>query len=553
MSKKTNNSDTYDYVIVGSGFGGSVSALRLSEKGYKVLVIEKGRWYKNEDDFPKTSWDLRKYLWLPSLGWKGLMKISQFAHVGILSGIGVGGGSLVYASTLPIPNDKFYNSGSWKNLANWKEELTPYYDLAYKMLGAKKVDYEGEADKVWKTLVKDLGKEAKYERTKVGVFMGEPGTEVDDPYFDGEGPRRKGCIYCASCSIGCRHNAKNSLDKNYLYLAQNLGCEIMADSLVTAVNPLDKNGASGYEITYRNTYSRIGKRKKVRANGVIFSGGVLGTVELLLEMKHKNILPKLSKRLGMFIRTNSESLLTVTNLNGTKSFTDGVQIGSIIHTDENTHIEPNTLGTGNGFARIITFPILAFGKNLPIRIWQHFIEFAKAPIDFFKAFLVNDFGRHTIVLLFMQTLEGTMSFKKKTFGRGMKSVLGKGEKPKAFIPFAKEIAHKIEHIIDGKAGQQVLQTVFGSASTAHILGGCCMGETSDEGVIDRDNKVFGYHNMYVFDGSMISSNPGVNPSLSITAIAEHGMSKIPFKKDSIEQKMTGSNDLSNEKFSRHIN
>ncbi len=537
MPNDSKNTETYDYVIIGSGFGGSVSALRLSEKGYKVLVIEKGRWYKKEEDFPKTSWDLKKYLWLPILGWKGLMKISQFAHVGILSGVGVGGGSLVYANTLPIPNDKFYHSGNWKDLANWKEELAPYYDLAYKMLGAKKVEYEGEVDKVWKTLSKDLGKEAEYERTKVGVFMGEPGIEVDDPYFNGEGPKRKGCIYCASCSIGCRHNAKNSLDKNYLYLAQKLGCEIIADSLVTEVSPLDKNGISGYKISYRNTYSRFAKKKKVIAKGVIFSGGVLGTVELLLEMKHQNKLPNLSNRLGEFIRTNSESLLTITNINGGRSFTDGVQIGSIIHTDENTHIEPNNIGSGNGFARVITFPILAFGKNLPIRVWQHFIEFAKAPVAFFKAFFVNDFGRHTIVLLFMQTLEGTMSFKKKTLGRGMKSVLDKGEKPKAFIPFAKEIAHKIERIIDGKAGQQILQTVFGSASTAHILGGCCMGATADQGVIDRDNKVFGYHNMYVFDGSMISSNPGVNPSLSITAIAEYGISKVPYKKDIQKQKL----------------
>ena len=496
---------------------------------HRLLVIEKGRWYKEEKDFPKSSWDLKKYLWMPKLGWKGLMKITQFQHVGILSGVGVGGGSLVYANTLPIPKDKFYQSGNWAGLANWKETLAPFYDLAYKMLGAEKVKYEGEADRVWKSLAEELGKEDQYERTKIGVFIGKPGVEVEDPYFDGKGPRRKGCIYCANCSIGCKHDAKNSLDKNYLYLAQQLGCEILANSKVTNISPLSADGSAGYEVTFKNTYSWLGKKQKVRTKGIVLSGGVLGTVALLLEMKDKKYLPNLSDRLGEFIRTNSESLLTITNTDRKKDFVKGVQIGSIIHIDEDTHIEPNNLGKGNGFSRVITLPILAFGKNLPIRIWQHFVEFFKAPLEFFRAFFINDFGRHTIVLLFMQTMEGTITFKRRRLGPGMKSVLNDGEQPKAFIPLAKEIAHSLERIIGGKAGQQVLQTVFGSASTAHILGGCCMGATKEEGVIDKENKVFGYEDMYVIDGSMISSNPGVNPSLSITAIAEHAMSKVPHK------------------------
>jgi cholesterol oxidase len=520
----------YDYIIIGSGFGGSVSALRLSEKGYKVLVIEKGRWYHEAKDFPKSSWNFKKYLWAPKIGFKGLFKITQFQHVGILSGVGVGGGSLVYANTLPIPKEKFYKTGNWKALADWEKELAPYYQLAYKMLGAAKVKYEGEVDKVWKVLAKDIGREKHLDRTKVGVFMGKAGVEVEDPYFDGKGPRRSGCIYCAECTIGCRHNAKNSLDKNYLYLAQQLGCEIMANSKVIDVKPLSSDGKDGYELTYTNPYAWFGKKKKIRSKGVIFSGGVLGTVKLLLEMKHKKRLPKLSDKLGDFVRTNSESLLGITNIDKSRDYSRGVAIGSIIHNDEHTHIEPTNFGAGNGFPRMITLPVLAFGKNFPIRLAQTFWGIVKAPISFFKALTVRDYGRRSFVLLFMQTMDGTISFKRGWFG-GMRSAIKHGQKPKGFIPEAKEIAARLEKITNGKAGQQISQTVLGAASTAHILGGCCMGKTIEEGVIDKNNKVFGYKNMYVVDGSMISSNPGVNPSLSITAIAERAMDLLPFREE----------------------
>lgn len=520
----------YDYVIIGSGFGGSVSALRLSEKGYKVLVIEKGRWYSKQEDFPKTSWDLKKYLWAPKIGLKGLFKITQFKHVGILSGVGVGGGSLVYANTLPIPKDKFYTTGNWKNLNDWKTKLAPYYQLAYKMLGAAKVEYEGEVDKVWKELAKEIDREEHLDRTKVSVFLGKPGVEVKDPYFDGKGPSRTGCIYCAKCTIGCKYNAKNTLDKNYLYLAQQLGCEIIADSKVVDVNPLSNNGENGYEITFKNPHKTFAKKKVVKTKGVIFSGGVLGSVELLLDMKHKNRLPNLSDKLGDFVRTNSESLLSITNIDKTKDFSKGVAIGSIIHTDEKTHIEPTNLGAGNGFTRLITIPVLAFGKNFLIRFFQVLWGILKSPIKFLKTITIKDYGKQTFVLLFMQTMEESISLKRSFFG-GMKSAISNGNKPQGFIPYAKEIAEKLEKITNGKAGQQVTQTILGGASTAHILGGCCMGETKNEGVVDKNNKVFGYDNMYVIDGSMISSNPGVNPSLSITAIAEHAMAQIPSKEN----------------------
>lgn len=518
----------YDYIIIGSGFGGSVSALRLSEKGYKVLVIEKGRWYNEKKDFPKTSWNLKKYLWAPKIGLKGLFKLTQFQHVGILSGVGVGGGSLVYANTLPIPKEKFYNTGNWAGLADWKTELAPYYQLAYKMLGADKVKFEGEVDKVWKELAKDLGREEHLDRTKVAVYMGQPGKEVEDPYFDGKGPTRTGCIYCAQCTIGCRHNAKNTLDKNYLYLAQQLGCEIMANSKVVDVKPLSSDGEEGYELTYISPYAWFGKKKKIKAKGVIFSGGVLGTVDLLLDMKYKNRLPNLSNKLGDFVRTNSESLLSITNTDKTKDFSKGVAIGSIIHTDEKTHIEPTNFGAGNGFTRMITIPMLAFGKNFPVRLAQTLWGIIKAPVSFFKALTIKDYGRRSFVLLFMQTMDGSISLKRSLLG-GMRTAIKNGNKPEGFIPYAKEIAHKLEKLTNGQAGQQITQTVLGGASTAHILGGCCMGKTADDGVVDKNNKVFGYKNMFVIDGSMVSSNPGVNPSLSITAIAERAMANVPVK------------------------
>ena len=516
--------DHYDFVIIGSGFGGSVSALRLSEKGYKVLVIEKGKWFKPED-FPESNWHLKKWLWLPSLKFRGLFKITFFRHVGVLSGVGVGGGSLVYANTLPIPQKEFFETGTWAGLSDWENELKPFYSTAYRMLGATKNPYISNSDKVMQQLAKEIGKEDQYRETNVAVYFGEPGVTVDDPYFGGEGPTRTGCIQCGACMLGCKHNAKNTLDKNYLWFAQKKGAEIIANSLVTDVRPQGEHGENGYEIEYKESATLFSKKNKVRATSVIFSGGVLGTVNLLLKLK-KTSLPKLSARVGYGIRTNSESLIGVTSFDKDKSYSDGVAIGSIIHTDENSHLEPVKYPDGNGAWRPMMAPMVA-GDHFFTRIFNAIKDVVLNPIKNFKVYTVDDWSKRSIILLFMQTLDSTLRFTKSAWG--MSSKLDVGKAPTTNIPEARHLARKVETIINGRAMVLSTETLFGITTTAHILGGACMGDSIHTGVIDKDNKVFGYQNMYVCDGSMISANPGVNPSLSITAISERAISKIPQK------------------------
>jgi len=263
--------EEYDYVIIGSGFGGSVSALRLSEKGYKVLVIEKGKWYKNKD-FPKSNWNLKKWLWLPFLRWFGIMKMSFFKHVVVISGTGVGGGSLVYANTLPVPKKAFFTTGSWGRLADWQTELAPFYKTALHMLGAQKNPTLFDGDKALKELATNMNIKDNFETTDVAVFFGKPNVTVPDPYFGGKGPERTGCNYCGGCMTGCRIGAKNTLDKNYLYLARQLGAEILAEHEVYDVIPID---SGGYEVKYKSSTRFFQSKKNVKTKGVIFSGGVL--------------------------------------------------------------------------------------------------------------------------------------------------------------------------------------------------------------------------------------------------------------------------------------
>lgn len=514
-------SNHYDYVIIGSGFGGSVSALRLTEKDYKVLVIEKGKWFEPED-FPETNWNLKKWLWMPALKFTGLFKITLFRHVGILSGVGVGGGSLVYANTLPVPDKAFYNTGSWAGLADWEEELKPFYSTALKMLGAEKNTSLRLSDETIKTLAANLGKEDIFEVPDVAVYFGEPGVTVDDPYFGGKGPTRTGCIECGACMLGCKHNAKNTLDKNYLWLAQQMGLEIIAESKVYDVKPMGEKGEKGYEIHYKDALSYFPKKYKVTCDSVIFSGGVLGTVDLLLDLKKKS-LPRLSDRLGYGIRTNSESLIGVTTFDKDKTFSDGVAIGSLLKTDEHSHLEAVRYSEGSGFWRLLMTPMVS-GKNGLLRVFNTIKDFILNPIENFKLLTVDDWAKRSLILLFMQTLDSTIRLKKSSLG--MYTKLDVGKAPTSDIPEARELAHEVASIINGKPTVLSTETLFGIPTTAHILGGACMGKSEKEGVIDSENRVFGYQNMYVCDGSMISANPGVNPSLSITAISERAMSKI---------------------------
>lgn len=516
----------YDYVIIGSGFGGSVSALRLSEKGYKVLVIEKGKWFKAAD-FPKTNWNLKKWLWLPKVGFQGFFKMTFLNHVTVLSGVGVGGGSLTYANTLPIPKEQFFKSGSWATLNNWKTVLAPFYETAYKMLGATTNPKLDAADLAIKNLAKEIGKENNFEASKVAVYFGEAGKTVKDPYFNGKGPDRTGCVQCGACMTGCKYNSKNTLDKNYLYLAQQLGAKIIAEKEVINVMPIDiVDGSNGYTIEYKSKLGKKSKRK-VTTKGVVFSGGVMGTVPLLLELKEKS-LPSLSEKLGCNIRTNNESLLVMTSTEkNNKDYSKGIAIGSVLHTDENSHLEPVRYGEGSSFFRTLTIPTI-HNKFVLFRLLGIVGIVLKQPIVFLKTLFAKNYAKKTTVLLFMQTLDSTLRIKKGIFTR-IKTVTEGDEKPNAFIPEALTLSKKFGKMVKAIPYANFTDVLLGSPTTAHILGGAVMGENNLVGVIDKECKVFDYKNMFVCDGSMISANPGVNPSLSITAITEYAMSKIPDK------------------------
>lgn len=514
----------YDYVVIGSGFGGSVSALRLSEKGYKVLVIEQGKWFRRPDDFPKTNWNLRKWMWAPALGLQGIFKMTFFRHVTVLSGTGVGGGSLVYANTLPIPPKAFFHSGHWKGLRDWENELLPYYDLAKRMLGADRHPYMSRSDKAMQQLARELGDEKAFERTDVAVYFGKVGETVPDPYFDGKGPDRTGCNLCGGCMLGCRYNAKNTLDKNYLYLAQQSGCEIKAEKRVFDVKPIDgESGATGYEVHFCDALTAFPRRYSVRTRGVVFAGGVMGTLKLLLKLK-ENSLPRLSDTLGAGVRTNSESLIGVTTFDRKANLSEGIAIGSIVHLDANRHVEPVKYSAGSGFWRILMAPMVQANSFLG-RLLAMIADWIKRPIDNLKVFLVDDFSKRTMILLYMESIESTLRLARAPWG--MRTKMDMGPAPTAFNPQAQDIARRIEKIIDGKAVVMNSETLLGIPTTAHILGGACMGADAQSGVIDAENRVFGYENMLICDGSVISANIGVNPSLSITAISERAMAHIP--------------------------
>ncbi len=518
----------YDYIIIGSGFGGAVSALRLAEKGYSVLVVEKGKWYRAED-FPGNNRKLRKWLWMPALRFFGIMKITAFRHLFVLSGVGVGGGSLVYANTLPVPKSRFFESGSWKGLAPWEEELKPYYRKALKMLGASRNPRFFDADKALGQLAAELKLKEHFEAPYVSVYFGEEGRRVPDPYFGGEGPERAGCRFCGACMTGCRHEAKNSLDKNYLYLARKRGARILACHEVTDVKPLaEADGTGGYRIRMKESTTLWARKKTFTARGVVFAGGVTGTVRLLLKLKKKS-LPRLSERVGYDIRSNNETLVSVSTLDPGKDMSQGLAIGSILHSDAHSHLEAVRYGPGSDAWKWLHLPYVP-GKNFLWRLAGIFKAFFSAPGDYFRIYFRQSWSRKTTVLLFMQTLESTLRLTRSRSGR-LVSRAKKGSGPTAFIPESQALTRKFSEIVNGKATAMLSESLFGIPSTAHILGGAVMGADASRGVINKYNEVFGYKNMLVCDGSMISANPGVNPSLSITAIAERAMDRIPEKKN----------------------
>ena len=512
----------YDYIVVGSGFGGSVSGLRLTEKGYRVLMLEKGR-ELGPKDFPKSNWNLKRWLWMPNLGWRGLFKMTFFRHVTVLSGVGVGGGSLVYANTLPVPKRAFFQSPGWAHLADWENELAPHYRTVLRTLGAVPNPSFTPVDRIMKSVADEMGK--PFEKTHVAVYFGEADQTVPDPYFGGSGPERTGCNYCGGCMLGCRFGAKNTLDKNYLYFARKRGMQLLPDTEVTAVRALE---GGGYRVEASTGASLLFRKRQVfTARNVVLAGGVLGSVELLLKMQRDpNGLPNLSARLGDAVRTNSESLIGVIGQKRDHDLSRGVAIGSIIQTDEHSHVEPVRYPAGSNFFRTMMAPHVT-GERSVVRVARMIGSIVRHPIRLARALTVPDMSKYSIILLYMRSAEGTLRFQLGRLGNSLGTTVSTGKAPSATIPEATEIAEKVAAHIDGLPMSMVQETVFNIPTTAHILGGCCMGDSPETGVIDHQHRVFGHEGLYVIDGSAVSANPGVNPSLTIAALAERAMSFIP--------------------------
>lgn len=515
--------EPWDWVVIGSGFGGSVAGLRLSQKGYRVLMLEKGRRFAKED-FPRSNWNLRRWLWAPRLGFRGIFQVSFFRHLTAFTGVGVGGGSLVYANTLPTPPPSFFQAPSWAHLAAWHDELAPHYATALEMLGATQTPFRTPTDQALADLAAEDGRPDAFQATRVAVYFGEPGKEgqeVEDPYFQGAGPRRSGCTSCGACMIGCPVGAKNSLDRNYLHLAEALGMHIEADCEVTAVRSLPEGG---YRIEARG--GRIFHAKRV-----VFAGGVMGTLPLLLKMRaDPKGLPHLSPRLGHRVRTNSEALLGVTTMRRDMDLSKGIAIGSILQTDERSHLEPVRYPSGSGFFRLLMAPH-ASGAGLPARLLSGFRRLLQRPWQWLRAYFVPNWAERTSIFLYMRTEDATLRLGLK--GNPRRGRLGSfhesGPAPTASLPEATDLVDRVAEKLEGVAGSLVTETLLGIPSTAHILGGCCLGADAEEGVIDVQHRLFGYPDCLVVDGSTMSANPGVNPSLTITAMAERALSFLPEK------------------------
>ncbi len=521
----------YDFIVIGSGFGGSVAAHRLTEKGYSVAVLEMGKRYTAKD-FPQTNWNLRKYFWLPALKLHGFFRMTLFRHVFVLSGVGVGGGSLVYASTTLEPPERVWDDPKWKDLKDWRSIMPKFFDLAKKMRGVIQNPHFNKADHLLRDAAKAQGFGDTFYPTNVSVYFGEPGKTVPDPYFGGAGPERTGCIYCGGCMVGCRHGAKNTMDKNYLYFAEKQGAKILAETKVTDVIPLNghADGRDGYEIHTERSTAWFGKKRQVfRCRGVVFSGGVLGTVRLLAECKEKGSLPNISASLGDFVRTNSESIIGV-RMHDDVNVSKGVAIGSGIYIDGDTHIEAVRYSEGSDALGPLS-TVLTKGKAGLTRPLSWLGTIFRHPPTFLKMLNPFGFAKKTVILLVMQPLHGHFQMRWKRsfltlFRKRLETENDGSADIHTFIPQAITFAEKMGKQFNGTPLTSLTEIFFDVPTTAHILGGAAMGASPEDGVIDSQNRVFNYKNMYICDGSMIGANLGVNPSLSITALSEHAMSYV---------------------------
>jgi len=517
-----------DYVVIGSGFGGAVSALRLSEKGWRVAVLEMGkRW--GAGDFPKTNWNLRKYLWMPALGMYGIQKMTVLKHVIVLHGIGVGGGSLVYANTLVTPPEATFRDARWPPGIDWSRTLAPHYATARRMLGATQAPRVFPADDLLREVVEEeTGRGATFRRHDVAVYFGEPGVAVPDPYFGGQGPERAGCTFCGACMTGCKHGAKNTLDRNYLYLAERLGAEIHPETLVTDVRP----AGGGFEVHAVRSTSRLARHPRVfRARGVVLAAGALGTVKLLLGCKERGSLPRLSAQLGNFVRTNSEQLVGATARDDRVDFSQGIAITSGVDADEHTHMEIVRYGKGQDFMGTLTTVLTP--DRPPWPRWLVWLgRFLRHPLLHLRVAWARNWAARTAIVLVMQPLESYMRLRLGRFAgrKALRSEIVEGPRPPTFLPLANRVAERLAGRIDGTPGSLLLEVLGNRSSTAHILGGAVIAASPREGVCDAQGRVFGYDGLYVADGAAVPANLGVNPALTITALAEHVMAGIPDKR-----------------------
>jgi cholesterol oxidase len=526
----------FDFIVIGSGFGGSVSALRLVEKGYKVAVMEMGRRW-TPDKLPRTSWSIHRWFWRPGLALRGFFNMRFFRHVTILHGCAVGGGSITYACTLLRPPDKVWDNGFWAGLADWKAEMPQHYETASRMLGVTENNILGPADLLLKRAAEDAGVGGTFYLTRVSIFQspeGEPrGQTFPDPYFGGEGPERTTCTACGGCMMGCRHGAKNTLDMNYLYLAEKRGAIVYPETKVVDVRPLDSNGSGGYEVSTVKSTTMLSKHpRRFTCHAVVFSASSLGTTELLFRLKTKGSLPRISGRLGKHIRTNSESLIGVRVPGCAADLSKGVAIGSGVYIDEHTHIEAVRYPAGSDTMSVWT-TMLTGGRPGPGRIalwlknlWSSSL---RHPIRTFRLFQPFGWARETIILLCMQALDAhiDMCWERPWFWPFRKFLVSRGDKVPTYIPQANEFAEKLARVAGGTAMSMLPEILFNIPGTAHCLGGCVMADSPDNGIVDSRHRVFGYKNMYICDGSVVAANLGVNPSLTITALTERAMSFIP--------------------------
>ena len=518
----------FDVVVIGSGFGGSVAALRLREKGYSVAVIEAGRRFKDKD-FPKTSWRLRRFLFFPRLGLTGIQRIHALPDVMVLAGAGVGGGSLVYANTLYTPPDTYFNDPQWRSITDWKSELAPWYDQAHRMLGVAENPYFSPSDGAMKEAADEMGVGHTFKMAPLGIYFGD-GTDkkVADPFFGGVGPDRNGCTQCGACMTGCRFNAKNTLPKNYLGLAEGAGAEVFPLHTVTKI---EEQSDTSWVITTRKSTSWFGATKKFTARQVVVAAGTYNTQRLLHTMKNDGTLPKLSDALGKLSRTNSEALTGALLKKSDTDYTKGSAITSSFFPDDHTHVEPVRYGKGSNLMGLLQ-TVMTDGFVAKARRRQWLTQMVKNPALIIRILNVRKWSERTVIALVMQNVDSalTVKGKKGIFGWHLTSK-NDSDKPNAtYIPAANEVVRRIADKHEGIAGGHY-GDLFNAPFTAHFVGGCVIGEDKSKGVIDPYHRVWDYPTLHIVDGSSVTANLGVNPSLTITAQAERAFSMWPNKGD----------------------